>query len=137
MATKLVIEPIFEVDFLEGSRGFRAGRKAVDALEVVRQGGNEGRNWVIDADISAYFDNIDEEKRLSLVSQRISDRRVLKRVRQCLKAGFFEDGPVRETLAGTPQGGVVSPLLANIDRHVPDHHWRERDSHLGALVRDA
>jgi retron-type reverse transcriptase len=78
MATKLVIEPIFEADFLPNSYGFRPKRSARDALEEVRKKGNEGRNWVVDADISAYFDNIDKGKLMAMAAERISDRKVLK-----------------------------------------------------------
>jgi RNA-directed DNA polymerase len=137
MATKLVIEPIFEADFLPCSYGFRPKRSAPGALAEVRKKGNEGRSWVVDADIQAYFDTIDREKLPALVAERTSDRKVLKPLRQRLEAGLFEDGTVRETLAGTPQSGVISPLLANIYLHVLDRHWHERGSHLGVLVRYA
>ena len=137
MATKLVIEPIFEADFLECSHGFRPKRSATAALEQIREGGNRGLNFVVDADIEAYFDNIDQEKLMDMVKERISDRRVQKLLRQWLKAGVMEDGGVRETLAGTPQGGVISPLLSNIYLHYLDRVWQNRCSHIGKLVRYA
>ena len=137
MAAKLVIEPIFEADFLESSYGFRPKRSATDALEAIRKAGNQGHNFVVDADIQAYFDSIDQEKLIELVKERISDRRVLKLLRQWLKAGVMEDGTVRETLVGTPQGGVISPLLANIYLHYLDRIWQNKCSQLGKLVRYA
>src|SRR6202162_4215100 len=137
MATKIMIEPIFEADFEESSYGFRPKKSATEALEAIRIAGNQGHNFVVDADIRCYFDSIDQEKLMVLVGARIADRRVLKLIRQWLRAGVMEDGTVRETLAGTPQGGVISPLLANIYLNKLDRIWAARCSSLGVLVRYA
>src|SRR5215470_7445375 len=137
MAAKIVIEPIFEADFHTCSYGFRPKRSATQALEAIRMAGNQGHNYVVDADIQGYFDNIRRDILMELVKERVSDRRVQKLIRQWLEAGVMEDGTVRETLAGTPQGGVISPLLANIYLNKLDRIWAARCIQLGDLIRYA
>ena len=137
MAAKLVLEPIFEADFGACSYGFRPRRSAQMALERLRQLGNAGAEHVLDADIENYFGSIEHDKLLDLVGQRLSDRKMLGLIRQWLQAGVMEDGVVSHPVAGTPQGGVISPLLSNIYLHVLDRVWAKHGRHLGEMVRYA
>ena len=136
-AAKLVVEPIFEADFKDCSYGFRPKKSATDALETIRLVGGRGHRYVVEMDIKAFFDSIDHEKLMKLVELRISDPKVKKLLRQWLKAGVMEEGEVRATELGSPQGGVISPLLANVYLNALDGIWERQCRHLGVLVRYA
>ncbi|MEU8119912.1 group II intron reverse transcriptase/maturase [Spirillospora sp. NPDC049024] len=125
-ALKLVLEPIFEADFEPVSYGFRPRRRAQDAIAEIHHFGTRGYRWVLDADIEACFDRIDHAGLLERVRVRVKDKRVLALVKAFLKAGILTElGENRSTTTGTPQGGILSPLLANIALSVLDEHLME------------
>lgn len=127
MAMRNVLEPIFEHSFAEHSYGFRPGRGAKDALRRVQQLLDNARHWVVDADIKGYFDNIPQDKLLEAVSQHVSDGKVLELLQRFLKQGVMESGKGwSPTENGTPQGAVISPLLANIYLNPLDHQMAGR-----------
>jgi RNA-directed DNA polymerase len=138
MATKLVIEAIFEANFLDCSHGFRPERSAHDAIRVIDKTITfKGQAIVIDADITGFFDNIRHDILLKLVERRIADPRVLRLIRMWLEAGVMEEGKYIETNGlGTPQGGVISPLLSNIYLHAFDKMF-QLSGIPGTLVRYA
>lgn len=136
-AARIVLEPIYEAGFKESSYGFRPGRQAVTAMEKIRTLANRGYNHVLDADIKDYFGSIDQEMLMRLVRRRVTDRRVLKLLRGWLKSGVMEKGLKLETITGTPQGGVISPLLSNIYLDYLDTVWERQCAKVGVLIRYA
>ena len=125
-ALRHVLEPIFEADMAEHSYGFRPGRGAKDALRRVEQLLKSGHAWVVDADLKSYFDTIPHERLLALVKARVADGRVLALVESFLRAGVLEEMKGwRPTECGTPQGGVISPLLANVYLNPLDHEMAQ------------
>jgi len=127
MAVLLVVEPIFEADFLDCSHGFRPGRRAHGAVEQIRRNLEVGRQEVYDADLSSYFDSIPHDKLMQMVERRIADRSVLKLIRMWLRCPVIEEGGGKKRGKGTPQGGVISPLLANIYLHGMDVAFHEEE----------
>lgn len=124
---KLVLEPILETDFTSSSYGFRPGRRAQDAVEDIRQHAHNGYEWVFEADIASCFDEISHTAVMDRLRQRISDKRVLALVKAFLKAGVLDEhGIDRDTHAGTPQGGILSPLLANLALSTLDEHFQDK-----------
>jgi len=147
MAVKLIIEPIFEADFTDCSFGYRPGRSAQDAIKAIRWHLKDGKNEVYDADLSGYFDTIPHDKLMLCVRKRIVDGSVLKLIRQWLKAPVLEPSKekgkpptVKRNQQGTPQGGVISPLLANLYLHwfeIVFNRKVERDGIQAELIRYA
>ena len=137
-ATKMILEPIFEVDFKDCSYGFRPGRSATQALETIRLcGARHKGNFVFDADIRDFFGSLNREILMERVKRRVSDRRVLSLIWKWLDAGVMEDGRESKLLSGTPQGGVISPLLSNIYLAFLDERWTKQCARYGTLVRYA
>ena len=131
---KLVLEPIFEANFFPCSYGFRPKRRAQDAIAEIHYLATPARNyeWVFEADITACFDEIDHAGLMDRVRRRVGDKRILSLVKAFLKAGVLtEDGQSRQTITGTPQGGILSPLLANIALSVVDEHFARKWADLG------
>jgi RNA-directed DNA polymerase len=133
-AVKIVLEPVFEADFLPCSFGFRPKRSAHDALQVLVDECWQGRRWVVETDIASCFSAIPHDKLMEAVEERICDQPVLKLLRAMLRAGVMEDGQVRRPVTGTPQGGVASPVMCNVYLHRLDRAWDDTD---GVLVRYA
>ena len=140
MAVKLVIEPLFEADFLPCSFGFRPKKTPRMALSAIVQSVNDPYFFVVDVDLKSYFDTISHERLLQLVGRRVGDVRVIRLIRAWLKAGVREEGRGIHPDRGSPPGGVISPLLSNVMLHEVDRQWCRGDgtmSHSVVLVRYA
>jgi RNA-directed DNA polymerase len=134
-AVRIVLEPIFEADMLDCSFGFRPRRSAHDALQVLIDESWRGRRWVVETDIANCFEAIPHSGLMQAIEERVCDRAVLALLRAMLRAGVIEDGSLRRGVAGTPQGGVISPMLCNVYLHRLDRAWQTREHSM--LVRYA
>jgi group II intron reverse transcriptase/maturase len=135
MAVKLVLEPVFDADFLPCSVGFRPKKTARMALSMIAKGVNAGFAQVVDVDLKSYFDTIDHDLLMGLVRRRVGDVQVLRLIRAWLKAGVLERGAIRHPDRGSPQGGVISPLLSNIVLHEVDRQWCDASGNACAGAR--
>jgi len=136
-ALRIVLEPILEADFLPSSYGFRPKRSAHQALQAMREAVHQGRVWVVDADIESFFDRLGFDLILDCLRDRVSDRRVIGLVRAILNAGVLDGETLSHPGEGAPQGGPLSPLLANAVLHRLDRAWQEQYHRLGVLIRYA
>ena len=132
---KIALEPVFEADFLSCSYGFRPQRGQHDALQVLLDESFKGNRWVVETDIANCFEAIPHSMLMQAVEERISDRTLLALLRAFLRAGVMEDGSLRRSVTGSPQGGVISPLMCNVYLHRLDRQWD--DATHGRLVRFA
>ena len=135
-ALKIVLEPIFEADFLPCSFGFRPKRAAHDALQVLLDESFAGQLWVVETDIANCFEAIPHAELMQAVEERVCDQAVLKLLRAILRAGVMQDGQVRRAVTGTPQGGVISPLMCNVYLHRLDRAWRPAYGKLARYADD-
>ncbi|HVD00387.1 MAG TPA: group II intron reverse transcriptase/maturase [Candidatus Dormibacteraeota bacterium] len=136
-ALKLVLEPIFEAEFKPCSYGFRPGRRAHDAIAEIHYFTSRSYEWVVEGDIKACFDEIDHSALMDRMRERVGDKRVLGLVKAFLKSGILgEDGAERDTNTGTPQGGILSPLLSNIALSVLDEHFAEAWAKVSSDARE-
>jgi RNA-directed DNA polymerase len=131
------LEPVFETDFKPVSFGFRPGRSAIDALDNLKADMARGQLWVLDADVSDCFGQIDHTALMTSVERRVCDQSILKLLRAWLRMGVLEHGAVAATVSGTPQGSPISPLLANITLHTLDEEWERSGRRIGSLTRYA
>jgi group II intron reverse transcriptase/maturase len=134
-AVKIVLEAVFEADFLPCSFGFRPGRSAHDALQVLIDESWQGRRWVVETDIASCFESIPHYELMQAVEERVCDQAILSLVRMLLRAGVMEGGSLRRSASGTAQGGPLSPLLCNVYLHRLDRAWSAAEH--GVLVRYA
>ena len=134
-AAKLILEAIFEADFKDQSYGFRPGIGQREALASIDASAYKGYRWVVDADIEGFFDNLDHDRLMEAVRLRVSDGAVLRLIYRWLKAGVLFLGIYEDTDQGTPQGGVLSPLLANVYLHYLDASFEGQKSFIGRLTR--
>lgn len=134
-AAKIVLEPIFEATFSPVSYGYRPGRSAHQALDVVRVEANRGRDWVLDADITDCFGQLSHDAVMAQLARRVCDRQMLKLVKRWLRQGVLDQGLLLDAESGTAQGSPISPLLCNVALHVLDEQWQAKGSRIGVLVR--
>jgi RNA-directed DNA polymerase len=137
-ALRMVMEPIYESQFLPCSNGFRPGRSTMTASNHIQRLCNEKGKyfWIVEGDIKGCFDNISHEKLIHVLRKRIADERLLSLIWAFLKAGYMEEGKLHAPKVGTPQGGIASPLLANVYLHEMDLHWQERYNSMSTRQRE-